>query len=312
MGFNYDSTDLDVSKVLKADHVNSAVESIETFVNQGIGGDELKNSVAVDDPANPYERIGFVDPNIIYRPEFYGSPSPRMMAVSGQTHFRESPYSWPETALFSLDVSGRGFTGVPGMSTRIKLRHDATVDVICSYYAFEFGGVARSETGGFNTKPTGGFPQAETGYESLPAADMRLMVNGSTYASTNRTVFTSLVNPKRSISTGFEVGTNANRYYQHVNNGFLWFPLIGRKLVHCVLQVELSEGVHDIGLALRPRIPLEEQIVLAHESIISPQEVREKIGFSEDDLPKFPRMKHIYIVSRNFIVDCYYKDNDPL
>lgn len=313
MGFEFDSSDLSTSKKLKAEHINDAVESIETFVNQGIGRKELKSASITDDPLNPYEKEGFVDSNLIYRPEFYGSPSPRMMAVSGQTHFRESPYSWPDAALFSHEISGDSWTGISNMCARIKLRHKATVNIMCSYYAFEFGGVNWARTSTSSNKPSTGWPQTNHGYESLPAADMRLMVDGNPYSTTQRTVFTSLVEAKRELFTDFPIGSLQGRLYRHVQNGFMFFPLIGRKLMSNVLQVRLDEGVHDVGLVMRLRARRDLFPGSVHESHVGPTFVKSELHLIEDeDLPEFPRRKHIFVMSRNFIVDCYYDDNEPL
>ena len=311
MGFKYDDIDLTSSSVLKAKHVDDAVDSMQSFVNQGIGRTELKDAVSVSKPPNPFTKDGFVNSNLVYRPEFYGSPSPRMIAVSGQTHFRENGTSWSDGAMFNAEVSGESFTGVPGMCTRLKLRHPAIVNVMCSFYAFEFGGVGRSK----RDQSSGFHNQDSTGYESIEAAECRMLVNGVSQFSTERTIFTSLITPRRAISRGtsfFEIGSKERVFFSHVNRGFLFFPMVGRRLHHCVMQKQLPEGIHDIGLAIKPITTGSPTTVLTHEGLISAQEVQNDIGISLSNMPQVPQHKHIFVLARNLIVDSYYLSNDPL
>jgi len=312
MGFDYDSDDLTSSSVLKAEHINDAVDSMQSFVNQGITRTELKDAVAISDPVNPYSKQGFVNSNLVYRPEFYGSPSPRMMAVSGQTHFRENGNSWSDGAIFNAEISGESFTGVPGMCTRLKLRHSAIVNIMCSFYAFEFGGVNESKRDNRGSIHN----QGSTGYESSEAAFTRIMVNGDAKAWTERTVFTSLITPRRAISIGnskFDIGSKERAEFSHVARGFLFFPMVGRRLHHCVHQLTLSEGVHDVGLAIKPKRVgrLDEIRVLTRQGLASDNAIKESLGIEESSLPHFPQKKHIFILSRNIVVDAYYLDNDP-
>ena len=313
MGFDYDSDDLTSSSVLKAEHINDAVDSMQSFVNQGITRTELKDAVAISDPVNPYSKQGFVNSNLVYRPEFYGSPSPRMMAVSGQTHFRENGNSWSDAAIFNAEISGESFTGVPGMCTRLKLRHSAIVNIMCSFYAFEFGGVNESK------RDIGSFHgQGSEGYESLEAGFSRIMVNGDAKSWTERTMFTSLVTPRRAVSKGttkFIIGSKERGEFSHVARGFLFFPMVGRRLHHCVHQLTLSEGVHDVGLAIKPkRVGRSDEIrVLTNQGLSNDPAyaIKEGLRIEESSLPHFPQKKHIFILSRNMVVDAYYLDNDP-
>ena len=109
MTFRWDTSDLETSSALKADHVNSAVEAVQAFVNQGIEGVALADAIEFTDATSAdrdvYDKQGWVQSEQIYRPEFYGSPSPRMIGVSGQTHFRESNNDWSKGAVFVPQVT---------------------------------------------------------------------------------------------------------------------------------------------------------------------------------------------------------------
>ena len=107
MGFYWDTSSL--GTYLKAEDINSVSDAMFTFINEGIGNNELKSAedIPSDAPKSVvYEKKGWIDPKIIYRPEFYGSPSPRMMAVSGQTHWRETPNNWSKGSVFNVELSG--------------------------------------------------------------------------------------------------------------------------------------------------------------------------------------------------------------
>ena len=87
MGFDSSTkSDIDSSSVLNAEHVNDTVDAINNFVNKGINTAELKNAQPYSvDSENSFEKEGWVTSKLIYRPELYGAPSPRMTAVSGQS-----------------------------------------------------------------------------------------------------------------------------------------------------------------------------------------------------------------------------------
>ncbi len=57
MTIKWDTTDLESSSVLKAEHINDASDALDGFVNQGINSAELKEPVDfVDNNIDPYEK----------------------------------------------------------------------------------------------------------------------------------------------------------------------------------------------------------------------------------------------------------------
>ena len=249
MSIEWDTEDVLSSKNLKAKHINDGSDALQNFVNEGIRTPELATKKRfTENLVDPYDFDGWVDGSKIYRPEFYGSPSPRMTAVSGQTHFREVANDFSEGVLFNPELNGANATPVPDTATRIKLKHTATVNIMASFYMFELGGVALSSM--------------EINMDDLEAVA---------------------------------------------------HPMINRHQHHIQCQVRLRPGVHDIGLSFEPQqiarfAKIEEYPLL--DWFWSNQYIADFTGrVSTAMRPGFPKIKHIFFLARNFIVDAYYEDN---
>jgi hypothetical protein len=344
------------SNVITAEHVNSAGTSLSNFINQGIEKIELAGTTPFDDPTSAdvdvYNNKGWVGSELIYRPEFYGSPSPRMMAVSGQTHFREVNNDWSKGVVFAPQSTGSGWCGIPNLATTVKLRHSATVNIMASFYCFEFGGVAKSQAYANNVSGTGTYTsrrdfidtgvgirygrpgyflknkleaydpdgkrifadQSNHGYESKTAGWVRLEVNGNRYSSTTRTIYTSHVDAKKP----YEFPIQAPDFYGEAvsctiaQNGYIFMPMIGRHLHHITAQVNLSEGVHNVGLCFKSNQPSNRNHSLATVEYQNAGTFNLFKGFPKSSAPKIPQIKNVFFLARNLVVDCYYNDNDPL
>ena len=346
MTFRWDTSDLETSSALKADHVNSAVEAVQAFVNQGIEQVALADAIEFTDATSAdrdvYDKQGWVQSEQIYRPEFYGSPSPRMIAVSGQTHFRESNNDWSKGAVFGPQVTGSGWCAVPNLSTTIKLRHSATVNVMCSFYAFEFGGVSKSQASGNDQTQTGTHESIDLGrrlgpagyflknvlegevggerrvstshgYESKVAGWVRLQVNGTRHKSTQRVIYTSHVDARKAYD--FPVLSDSPGAFSCLvaQNGYIFMPMIGRHLHHMTFQVNLTEGVHNIGVCFKSSANSEgQQVSLASVRNMNDSDFAQRKGFTKSSAPRVRSVKNVFFLSRNLVVDCYYRDNEPL
>ena len=263
---------------------------IENFVNEGVGSTELKAPVDYTGSGlDPFTEEGFLSSRKIYRPEFYGSPSPRMMAVSGQTHFRETPWAWDQSVTFNPNVLGEGYVGIPGCTTTIKLRHEAIVNVMASFYCFEVGGVNKV----FNKSTSNG------GYENKEAGSVRLSVSGSGRNSTYRKIFTSMVSPSKYTR---EAGDSYHN--RTAANGFLFHPMIGRHQHSITYQKRLDAGIHDIGLTFASNAQTSDMRWFRYAGSSSAW-----YGVSDSEIPEFPRNKYVFFQARNFIVDAYYLDD---
>jgi len=294
---------INASSTLTAEDINEGMATAEYIVNTGITNQELQNKSPSDRAS--FDDEGWLTPDHIYKPEFYGSPSPRMNAVSGQVHFRESNSAKNNGVIFSAELSGAEYVAVPNASTRIKLRHSATVHILCSYYCYEFGGVNKeNDFQVYNGSSSGG-------YEEKEVARTALYVNNSRYGSTIRRIYTSTVGGR--IKTwqgsatffGHEHAEDGGTSGEVAINGFLQFPMVGRHQHFFTTRVQLSEGVHDIGLRCRPIKHLTDgyDVLFHHAPKI------DKHGFTER--PELPMRKFIFFEARNFIVDAYYSDFDP-
>ena len=299
---------------LKAEHVNTLSQSVQNFVNEGISRKELKSADNIADPKfyQNYTKSGWVDSKLIYRPEFYGSPSPRMMAVSGTTHFREKSNAIQDGVIFQADLMGKAFQGVPGCTTTLKLRHPAVVNVMASFYCYEFGGVTKQVNQALDGDLGYHLDYGANKYESKSAAQFRLSVNGPSKRSTGRIIYASTADASRDSG-----GNYLRSFYSDfppglsdAQQGYLFFPMIGRKQSHLIYQIELEAGTHNIGLVCK---------CLSHGTC------QWRYSYSEDSLvegdgnkfpssqwPEFPESKMIFVQARNFIVDAYYTNNTPL
>jgi hypothetical protein len=340
MSIKWPITDLTGSSVLKAEHINDGSDALQNFVNEGIGTDELKSPVeflgGLD--TTPYDQKGWLESRQVYRPEFYGSPSPRMMATSGQTHFREVQNDWSSGVVFNTELTGAGPVAVPDTATRIKLKHKATVNIMASFYMFEVGGVALAASevplddqahnfawgeGGVGT--TGELDadekkQLHRGYESLRAGNCNLSINGAIIPSTKRRIYTSTVGPKSCFSSIEVPGPGMysltpeaeSKRVLYQQRGFLFFPMIGRHQHNILLQTTLEPGVHDLGLVFTGKViskyPGPDYGLLDFFWANKYGADRYDRG-SVDERPAFPKIKNIFFLARNFIVDCYYEDN---
>ena len=296
------------SEIILAKHLNGAVDSTESLLNRGIARRELRPKLRALD--YPYDYEGWLESKSIYKPEFFGSPSPRMVAVSGQAHFRETPHSWSDGVIFNPSACGGDWIGVPGLCTTMKLRHKSTVNINASFYAFEWGGVNLPVVAGEQIKLG-----ASNGYENLLAGLIRLSVNGEPKLSTQRRLYTSLVGPRRfdyegeeslgtgHLSTGGKAGkTNAN--------GFLFFNMIGRHQYSMNLQITLGPGVHSVGVVFQPQqMTTKNYKMLTHYGF---SDVVDKYGLTGDEWPYFQEHKHVLFTARNLVVDAYYNNRLPV
>ena len=303
MGFTWDTSDIDSSQTIKASHVNEASDALTNFINEGIHSGERASPEDVNDLGALWEKEGWVDSKLIYWTEFYGSPAPRMVAQSGQTHFRETPNDWSEGVMFSSEVSGTSAITVPGASTTLKLRHDAVVNIMCSFYMFEFGGVEYSKK---SARDRGGSANSG-GYETNRAGDTFLVINGDKKYATRSKIYTNIVDTRRTYIP-FDITSLAPLRY--AARGFVFLPMIGRHQHHFTAQYQLNEGIHDIGLAFEARQNSGDlDWINSYQDDVYRWEQRH--GFSKSDEPKYQNEKHIFFLARNMVVDAYYLNNTP-
>lgn len=332
MGFSWTLDDIEGSDTLTADHVSSAENALVNFINKGIRRTELRTDGGDYDgfSLNKYSKQGWVRTEHIFKPEFYGSPSPRMDAVSGHTHFRETNNDFSKSVIFQGDVSGSDYIPVPGLCTRIKLHHKAFVLVHVSFYAYELGGVAKTCSKAHADGENGTLPYA--GYHGKTAADFRLKINGSKISSTKRKVFVSTLEPWPAPFGDSNIGTDETSDYggaletsdgwaepsgpitkdNQLNDGQLFFNMLSRHQHFLTYTTELEAGIHDIGMACKPTA--QTGTILVGIGGFSGQDdsvnQMKSYGVEPGDIPEFKNRKHIFVVARNLVVDTYYYETD--
>lgn len=272
-GFEWDTRDLEGSSIIKAEDLMTGIDSIESFVNTGIG-----TTPTLREPARSVD--GWIKPKHIFKPEFFGSPSPRMTAVSSQVHWRQTADNWQNGVVFQSQTSGTDYAGIPGTCTRIKNKDKLECFFMASFYCFEMGGLANP------AHDTTSFPErTDRGYESYDAGDIYLKVDGDVHGSTRRTVYTSLVKPEGSGG--------------HLDaGGFALMSMIGRHQHSICKRVVLEPGIHDIGLVFKGRKTSRESVLKNDQG--------NNVYYRGESEREYSKWKHVFFLSRNMVVDCMY------
>ena len=330
MGFRYyeeggGSLDLEISKKLKASHLTDLGTAIRRFVNHGIGPDETREPAPYDlDVRNTYNSTGWVDSEKIFKPEFYGSPDPRMNAVSGCTHFRETNSDISNNAVLLHELSGSTYTPVPGLCTRIKLPYDAMVYINTSFYAYEIGGIAQTVSRSFVSETGEVIRTPSAGNLGSIAARFALSINGNRQSGTTRELHISTLTPdapcfgsldswpfsgEGPFEVGFRGPTSGDKTNDHqLNDGQLFFNMIARQQFSMVFAAQLQRGIYDIGVVCRT---IENTTRRGFQMAFSAGEDdsydnMKAYGVEQGDWPTFPKIKHIFVGARNLVVDSYY------
>ena len=199
-------TEAPYNKVEAAD-INGLIHNAETFVNVGIGTDAWATipdyediarptdppwalgiggaSAGSDDPTTPYGYYsdgftgdGYIGKKHVLKPEFYGSPAPRMEGVSSQVHHRKTESSDRDAVVFSPSTTGGAYEVIPGTAARVKIRDRAHIYIKASFYCFELGGVQLAKaSGNTSTPPT---PPLYGG-QKQEAGTVALAIHGQLY-----------------------------------------------------------------------------------------------------------------------------------
>ena len=125
--------------------IEGYISTIETYLNEGIASADLL--------ATPW-----VESTHVFKPEFFGSPDKRAAFVSGDVHYRIQGDSLYTAAAFHHDLIKNGVAYVPGLQVTFKCPANTYVRVLCSFAAFEWGGIGTVNEGPANLTdpPRGG------------------------------------------------------------------------------------------------------------------------------------------------------------
>jgi hypothetical protein len=299
--------EIETSSVLKARHINEASRDLSF----GINGQLTTNTETVPAEKNsPYLNKGIFTSREVFKPDFFGSPSPRMVAETGVSVYRSQDQDWSAGAVFSPNSTGTGPVGIPGLSGSIRLREPSMVNIMASFYCFEFGGVThpREALADGQTPAEMGKNSSIAGYESRRAGKAYLVVDDNPKVQTERHIFTSLVGSRSWIpEAATELGTSGSYGRMFFNNGGqILLPMIGRHQ-HCIhLQTSLSAGLHHIGVCFEGSPQIDEPSYSAINYWYASDNAYQFIfGHTRDQRIKLPTHKNVFFLSRNFIVDAY-------
>jgi len=249
---------------VEAQDIRERMLELQRFLNGGI--------VPRKTPVGDFENSAFIKTQHIEKPEFYGSPHPRVESISSDTVFRKRTnnrldryYRHEQTgSVLQPTFSGASTTPtawqpIEGMSSTVFAREDCTALVIGSFYVHDSGG-----SDGF-----GNVDSLDIASKRQEAAFTRCMLAGRIICETalfldkgdgNGSVFQSRT--KRRIYSRGEQSYNCRR----MNHSF-------------TIPVELKKGENKLSYRTYYRLK------------------------KRDDF----HVKHIFFDARNFVVDCLYR-----
>ena len=209
---------LSFTKFVNGDTVSSSeikaqLDSVEDLVNEDISSANLTSST------------GWIKRELLYKPEFYGSPSPRAEMITGDTYYRQSPFGIPDQAHFHPDIN-LSPQAVHGLSATFKVpRDNCRVSVYCNFWAYESGG---------NLSGTVTSIQPTTGASPADAIDLYLYL-GSSKRDYHIDAYTD-----SSGAAQVRVPTSAN--------------FLARKNISMICHKVLDQGVHSVGVYCLPLV----------------------------------------------------------
>lgn len=274
----------DLDSKIKAEDFHDRIEIIKNFTNLGIHGD----AHLADSPA--------LESKHIYKPDLYGSPSPRLKAVSSQTHWRSVSNDWSSGVMFSAGLCGaREYFPVPGLCTRVKVTRTAQLMFMSSFYAFEVGGCSSPKAarkyvmgidGRISSVPD---PASNWGHEYLHAGFLNLQINGVNQSTTTRPVFINNV-----IPTG-QTGSL-------INNGHIMWHMRSRYQFSICKIMDLSAGVHDVGVSFYPsEISTRKMFPNARYSTTPTS------AYYSNKSAQMKRAGNVYFLARSMVADVVYR-----
>ena len=224
---------------VSASEIKSQLDSIEEFVNEDISSSDLTSSTK------------WIKRELLYKPEFYGSPSPRAEMVTGNTYHRQTPFGIPDQAHFHHEINLNA-QAVHGLSATFKVpRDNCVVSVFCNFWAYESAGTVDRDA------PTNA---AQVGSTSVVA-----LIEGDAQKAA---VFT-LRFDDGGLSSDDEDGTHRYLYLASDKNES-WIDnlstsstpyripfsanYISRKNISMICQKTMSKGVHSVAVYCKPLV----------------------------------------------------------
>jgi hypothetical protein len=152
-------TTISAATTADAADIKDRIATIEGYLNGGIAVADL-------------DATEWVDYTHIFKPDFYGSPAPRMEAVSRDEHYRYTDGARSNQAVFHSDMIVDKPIAIPGLCATIRnpYQTDKRCIFVASWYAYEAGG-------------------SDTSSEGVEAGTFSVRKDGTAVAGTSRSLY---------------------------------------------------------------------------------------------------------------------------
>ena len=249
---------LELGDATSASEVQAFLDEAHRFINGGM----------VDSDLHTRE---WVKTEHIFRPEFFGSPSPRVEMVSSDVHYRQRPHDTGSGHLgVALSVNNsESYQYIEGLGATVRCHKAAVVDVMTSFYIFEDNG------------------QGTKLDMDQPVAQVCLFVDNEARRNTIRNIF-----PRAKGGAPIISGTlSAVESPEAENFNGTRAREFNRRQVSFIHQESLTAGTHKLSVRLKYK---------------TRQGYSNGIASDHISTAKGDEWKHVFVEGRNFIVDVHY------
>lgn len=276
-------------------YFDDVYEGVENYTNYGIEHSDLQGT----GPSPSASDLHWVKTQHIFKPEFYGSPSPRMDGVSCSVYHRHVDHAIENRSIHHSAATENDWVWVPGLVATVKVsppyersynsgtaeanftsdNHVATV--LSSFYAFDMGGSGSEHGETLEASLRGAKNLADA---AAGDADSQ---NGS-YEYTHAATFALFVNDNRMESTD-----------RFLYTGTRWNWMGSRKQFSIMKNVNLPIGVHNIGIRVRME-PIQHAMADYYPGGESRAFGRKHPSVTPDFIAPF--WKHVFVGGRSLVV----------
>ena len=225
----------------------------------------------------------WVDTEHIFRPEFYGSPSPRVEMVSSDVHYRQRPHDTTERSIHH-EASGAGSLGVnlsnnnpdsyqfiEGLGSTMRCHKAAVVDIMTTLYIYEDNG-------------EGSKIDMDTA-----CAQVCLFVNNVSRRNTVRNIFPRGKGGGPGLGASDLSGTTSAEKFQGTR-----MREFNRRQISFIHQESFVAGTHNLSVRLKYKTRAD------YGNNTTNVKADATSGGKGDE------WKHVFVEGRNFIVDVHY------
>ena len=237
-------TNFSPGDVVSASDIQEKFEAVGDFINEEIESSDLTSA------------SNWIGRNYIFKPEFYGAPSPRMLGVTGDVYHRYTSDGYGHQVFFHANHTKSGHP-CPGLGVTFKVPKDnCVVSVFCNLYIYEEGGDL-PERIAYNTDTTLPLPRmhlwdhdtGESAFEDNGTQCARLYLafnDGPQVAGTVREICLASDVDNRFVDYGEAPVDGTKPGIRTFANYF------ARKNVSMICHQTLNQGAHSVAVYVRP------------------------------------------------------------